>query len=167
VVVTNAEVLARIEASLEAAGFATARVVLAGHSSVTGIKAEFRWRWMATRLSTCIAVAEFPVDAGAAELDRYLTAAADHAVENKGGGILGMQSGVAAVAVALVSSVSEEARGWASTPHGRKFAVITFPAVADLSSGAVTSPRRMIVGGIYAGYLRGLLTKHVEPQLRP
>ncbi len=67
--------------------------------------------------------------------------------------------------MAVVDSATPEQVAWASQPHGRRFAAITFPVLADASSHQVIYPKRMVLGGIYLGYLQELVRSNVETQV--
>jgi hypothetical protein len=93
-------------------------------------------------------------------LDVYLDAACQDAIARKGA-LRGVQTGVSAIAVAVVDRATADLVAWASKPHGRKFAAITFPVLVDASSRSVTRPERMVLGGIYLGYLKDLVDTNV------
>ena len=119
---------------------------------------------MATKLNAFIYVASFLPGTTPAFLDQFLAAAIQNAINRKGA-LRGLQTGVAAVTVAVVDSATPEQVAWAAQPHGRRFAAITFPVVADASSRRAVYPQRMVLGGIYTGYLQELVRAYVESQL--
>jgi hypothetical protein len=119
---------------------------------------------MGTKLYAFIYAASFLPGTSAAFLDQFLDAAIQNAINRKGA-LRGFQIGVAAVTVAVVDSATPEQVAWASQPHGRRFAAITFPVLADASSRRVVYPQRMVLGGIYLGYLQELVRSNVETQV--
>ncbi len=146
---------------MSAAGLQPTRAVIGGPTAVVGGTSEFRWQWMATRLNTFIYVASFAPATTAPVLDQYLAAACQGAINRKGAN-RGLQSGVAAVTVAIVENATPEQAGWAAKPHGRRFAAITFPVIVDAATRKAAFPERMVLGGIYAGYLKDFVRAHVE-----
>src|SRR4029077_11933435 len=125
-----------------------------------------KWRWMGSRLHSFIYIAQFqPGSAASGELDQYLGDACQDAI-NKKGLMRGAQSGVAAIAVAVVENATAQEQAWAAKPHGRRFAAISFPVLADPSAGAVIRPQRMVIGGIFTAYLQDLVRQYVETPLR-
>jgi hypothetical protein len=154
--------LERIAHSTAVAGMQPAYQQLGTGTALVARASEFRWRWMATRLHTFLVVAPFPPGTASRPiLDSYLRAASDYAIAHKGGLPRGVQSGTAIIPVAVTSRARPEAIEWASKVHGRRFAVIPYPALLDASSGQTFRPERMVVGGIYGTYLRGLVDQHV------
>jgi hypothetical protein len=102
------------------------QVVLVGHRS------DFRLRWFASRLHTTVTVAAFDAGVDAAQLDEYL-AAAGRAARDAGGRVpRGLQSGTAAVAVAVLPTLSADARDWALHPHGHRFASVGYPVAVGI-----------------------------------
>ena len=79
--------------------------------------------------------------------------------------MLGLQSGTAAVAVAVVSGGAGEGAAWASRPHGRRFAAIAYPVAVDLGARSVVEPTRMVLGGIFVPFLRGVVSDVVRSTL--
>jgi hypothetical protein len=151
----------KVEAAMLAAGLQPTRATIGGPIAVVGGTSEFRWQWMATRLNTFIYVASFTAGTTTQVLDDYLKAACQDAINQKGAN-RGLQSGVAAVTVAIVDSATPEQAAWAAKPHGRRFAAITFPVLVDAATHKTVFPERMVLGGIYAGYLKDLVKRHVE-----
>jgi hypothetical protein len=159
------ELVTRIEAGLASGGLRPARAPIAGSDTVVGGTSEFKWRWMATTLNSFLYVAAFqPGSAASGVLDAYLAAACQDAINQKGA-MRGFQSGVAAITVAVIDHATPQDEAWAAKPHGRRFAAITFPVLADPAAGKVVRPDRMILGGIYTGYLQGLVRQYVEGPL--
>ena len=160
------ELVSRAEAALTAAGLQPTRTTIAGHETVVGSTSAFKWRWMATRLNSFVYIAAFqPGGAASGALDQYLAAACQDAI-NKKGAMRGAQSGVAAVAVAAIDDATAEDEAWGAKPHGRRFAAFSFPVLADTTASKVVRPQRMVLGGIYTGYLQGLVRDYVEAPMR-
>jgi hypothetical protein len=155
-----------VEAALAAGGLQPTRVTIAGHETVSGSTSAFKWRWMGSRLHSFVYIAVFqPGSAASGALDEYMAAAVQDAI-NKKGLMRGAQSGVAAVAVAAIDHSTLQEQAWAAKPHGRRFAAMTFPVLADPTTGTVVRPERMIVGGLFTGYLKELVATYVEAPLR-
>ena len=128
-----------------------------GSPVLVGRTSAFRWRWMASRLHTFVVVADFSSEViERSELDRFLSVACGYAKSKKGGLPRGLQTGTATVAVALVRGDASTAEQWASNNHGTAFATIAYPVVANLDSGVVTHPGRMIVGALFNSHLRSV-----------
>jgi hypothetical protein len=70
------------------------------------------------------------------------------------------------IVVAVAESADQAAYGWASSPHGRQFAALPFPVLADASTSPVARPRRMVLGGIYKAYFQSLVERHVAGPFR-
>ena len=151
--------IGRIEAALQALG--PYRETIGPVTAVVALTSKFRWRWMATLLHTFIYAAWFHPGTPVEALDQYLAAACQHAIDKKGA-LRGMQIGVAAITIALVDNATPEQVGWASRPHGRRFAAIAFPVLVDATARRTVRPERMVLGGIYTGYLQELVTTYVQ-----
>ena len=153
--------IGKIEAGFAAAGLQPSRANIGQAVAVVGTTSRFRWQWMATKLNVCIYAAWFIPGTPVEMLDQYLAAACQDAIDRKGA-LRGLQTGVAAITVAIVDSPTPEQIAWASTPHGRRFASITFPVLVDAGNRRVVRPERMVLGGIYTGYLQELVRTHIE-----
>ncbi len=164
---TPGEAIERIGWSTHQAGMNPSQQLLYGSPVLVARTSQFRWRWFATRIHTFIVAAAFPAGTATPErLDGFLRAATEYAKANKGGLPRGLQTGVAVIVVAVTESADPAAYSWASAPHGRQFAALPFPVLADASSGQVAMPRRMILGGIYKGYFTSLVAQHVAAPLQ-
>lgn len=169
-----AELVARIESALAAGGLEPARATIAGSDTVVGWTSEFRWRWIAATLNSFFYVAAFQPGSGASGvLASFLAAACEDAIHREGA-TWGFQPAVAPITVAVIDRATPEDQAWAARPHGRRlldrrrgpFSAITFPVLADPAAGQVVRPEHMILGGIYTGYLKGLVRQYVEGPLR-
>lgn len=163
---TPAELLDAVAASTGAAGFDVKRLTRGDYPLVVARTSQFRWKWFASRLHTFIYAAELPLsEATPAGLDAFLDEAGKYARSNKGGMPAGLQTGTAAVAVAVVSGTRAELDLWAK-PHGSKFAGIVFPVLADVERGNVAHPARLIIGASYSKYLREMVQEHVTSHVK-
>jgi hypothetical protein len=163
---TPEDLLNGIQASTAAAGMEPRYELLRGGSALVARTTEFRWRWMATRMHAFVVAAPFaPGFAVPPALDQFLNDALDHAMAHKAGLPRGLQTGVAAIVVAVTAGADEAARQWAASPHGRRFAAMPFPVLADVATGRIDFPRRMVIGGIYRSYFQQLVERHVAPSL--
>ncbi len=159
--------LDNVRTALGARGFEVLRAELVGRPADVGRRSDFRWRWVAVRLHTAVIVCSFSAAEATVEaLDAFLDAASRWAVENRRGrGPLGLQSGTAAIAVALLPEGAGQAHEWASKSHGNRFAAIAYPVAIDLREATVVQPRRMVVGGIFVAFLRGVVRDVLEAPL--
>jgi hypothetical protein len=159
--------LSDVRIALGSRGFELSRAEVAGRAVDAGRRSDFRWRWMAVRLSTSVIIASF--DAGEARrevLDEFLDACSRWAVQNRRGRRpLGLQSGTAAVAVAVFAGGAGDGLAWASASHGQRFAALAYPVAVDLRAATVAQPRRMIVGRVFTPFLRGIVRDAVETPL--
>ena len=160
-----AELVQRIETTLAASGLQPVRGGIAGFPTVVGGSSTFKWQWMLTKLNWFIYATAMPPGTPVGALDEYMTQACQDAINRKGL-MRGAQSGVAAVTVAVIDGVAPEAEKWPDHPHGRRFAAITFPVLAEVGAGKVVRPERMILGGIYTGFLKDLVRQYVETPMR-
>ena len=134
-----------------------------GATVVVGHRSDFRWRWGAARLHTTVTVAAFGADVGLPALESYLDASSR--ATRTGRIPRGLQTGTAAVAVAVLPSVSGTARGWADRAHGHRFAAVAYPVVVGLSPAEVVEPRRMRIGWVFRGFLREIVVDVVRTPL--
>jgi hypothetical protein len=164
--VSPQEALERIAQSTAQAGMNPTKTMLRGNEVLAARTAQFRLRWMATKLHTFLIASMFPPGTATPDrLDSFLTTAAEYAKANKGGLPVGLQTGVAVLVVALTEQADPAAREWANASHGRKFAVLPFPVLAETATGQVTRPQRMVLGGIYSKYLKSLVDHHITAPL--
>jgi hypothetical protein len=156
--------LSGVRAALDSRGFEVSWAEVAGRPVEVGQRSDFRWRWFAVRLHTAVIVATFTDEqARRAALDEFLAAASRWAVQHRHGSrLLGLQSGTAAVTVVVLPDGAGEATAWASQSHGQRFAALAYPVAVDLRAGSVVQPKRMVVGGIFAGFLRGVVRDVVQ-----
>jgi hypothetical protein len=163
--VDGPRVLGRIEQALQPLG--VQRVTLDGRLALVASMSQFRWRWAATKLTTFVIVSLFTeASPGRVELDRFLDAGIQGAIQHKGGMPRGLQTGCAAIVAAVAERPGEAALDWASKVHGRRFAAIPFPAIVDLSTAQVHRPRRMVLGGIYGPHLKRTVDELIAAPVR-
>jgi hypothetical protein len=159
---TPQEAIARIGQSTAQAGFVTSDDFVHGVRVLVARTSQFRLRWFGTKLHTFLVISAFPSGmATPDQLDGFMQAATEYGKANKGGLPVGLQTGVAAISVAVTEHADATAHLWAAKPHGRQFAVLSFPVLLDTTTGKVTHPPRMFVGGAYSGYLKRIVHQHV------
>ena len=159
---TPQDAIVRIGQSTAQEGFTTYDDSLNGLRVLVARTSQFRFRWVATKLHTFLVATVFPPGTATPDqLDGFMQAALGYAQAHKGGLPVGLQTGLAAISVAVTEYTDPAAQSWAATPHGRKFGMLTFPVLLDVTTGAVTRPPRLVVGGVYSGYLKGIVAKHV------
>jgi hypothetical protein len=135
-----------------------------GREVLVARRSDFRWRWFATRLHTTVTVATFDEAVDPWKLDEYLEAGG-RAARTAVRGVRGMQTGAAVVGVAVLPTLSDAARAWASQPHGHKFASIAYPVAVGLSPPEVVELRRMRMGVVYRHFLRGIVADVITAPL--
>jgi hypothetical protein len=142
---------------------------IGGRAVVVGRRSDFRLRWMAARLHTFVVVTRFD-EGGAgpdtAGLDAFLDASCRYAVGHKQGLPRGLQTGTAAVAVAVVDRAGPDALAWADHSHGSRFAAITYPVTVEAATGRVVHPPRKVVGAVFNGHLKAVAEEIVAPAVR-
>jgi urease gamma subunit len=161
---TPQEVIERIAQSTARAGMTTQKTLLQGNEVLAADVSKFKVTWMLSQLHTFLIAGTFPPGtAHPTALDGFMELASQYGKANKRGLPLGLQSGVAVLAVAVTEHADAAAHEWASKPHGRKWAVMPVPVLVDAATGQVTRPQRMVIGALYFPYLRGLIDQHVTP----
>ncbi|MEZ0447223.1 hypothetical protein [Cellulomonas sp. ICMP 17802] len=142
-----------ISSSLRAAGYAVELHAIGGWPTLTGYRADFRLRWMATKLHTFVCVRSVPV-VTVDELSAFATASLEYTKAAKGA-MRGAQSGVAAIAVLVGETVEPAAAEYARKELVRHFAAFAWPVTVDLSTGQRSSHQgRPAIGAIYTGWMR-------------
>ena len=157
----------RVRAALQQQGYEVSTGDVGGYPVVAGRRSDFRWTWFAVRLHTSVIVRPFTaVEATVATLDTYLDECSRWAVQHRGPGPpLGLQSGTAAVAVAAVTGGGGEGPVWGARAHGRRFAALAYPVAVNVETGTVVQPTRMVFGGIFLPFLRGIVRDVVQASL--
>jgi hypothetical protein len=164
--VDPAAYLQKVASALAKQGFVVETATVEGRTAVTGTRSDFRWRWFASHLDTSVVAASFaPGEQARESLDAFLSAASSWAVGHRGRHMFGVQSGTAVVAVAVLAGRGEQAERWATEPHGQRFAAIAYPVAVDLEGREVITLRHMVLGRIFAGFLREVVREVIESPL--
>ena len=133
--------------AIDAARFESRDVVVARRS-------QFKVRWMFSRLHTFVFVIDFgDEDVTAATLTHLVDLARGYAIKKKGGLPRGLQSGTAAIVVALSRAPSPALLAWSSRNAARRFAAMTFPVAVNTTTGTLTHPRPALVGYLFNAHL--------------
>ncbi|MET7593574.1 levansucrase [Streptomyces sp. NPDC004082] len=144
--------LASLEQRLTADGCGTRWEDWAGVPVLVGRRADFRMRWMATRLhlfTVAAAVPEITVEAISGFTDQVMK----YAKDNKGGLPVGLQNGIGAFPVLVSERVDPAAVQWAEQQQRLKFAVMTRPVVVDSARQYVGTYRgKPALGRVYASH---------------
>ncbi len=163
----GSEHLDKLTRVLRTDGYEISDARFEGREVLVARRSQFKVQWMLTRLHTFIFVVDFTDEVIDTEmLDRYVDVACGYAIKSKGGLPRGLQSGTAAVVVALSVSPSAEAQQWASRHRGRRFAATTFPVMISTTTGKVTHPGPAVLGAIYNHHLRSVADDLVGAALR-
>ncbi len=147
------DLVERIEARARTLGLESVRTAVWGRLALVVRRSDFKVRWFLTRMHTFVVVSEFEVVPSAAELGGLLGAACQYAIDHKGGLPRGLQTGSAAIGVAVVPSSAPDLEAWARKPRAR-WAAMSFPVLVAADSRTVVHPRRMIIGGVYSGHFK-------------
>jgi hypothetical protein len=136
--------------------------LLGGTERPTFRRADFRLRWMATRLHTFV----FVIDLSAAAAVDVVALAEESrawARDHKGGLPSGMQTGSAAMPILVVRKVGH-LRDWAESPQPLKWAAPLFPIVVS-DSGLEVAYRMQSqrTGIVYEPFLRDMASQLVTP----
>jgi hypothetical protein len=153
-----------IASSAASAGMEVSHVEVLGRPTVVARTSQFRMKWFATRLHTFLFGAGFN-RTSAQELDAFMDEASRYATDNKGGLPRGLQTGTAAIVTAITELGDSTLDEWALKPHGRRFAAMTFPVLADVTRRTVVRPQRMFIGAVYTSYLQQVVDDHVTSAL--
>ncbi|MFD5078382.1 levansucrase [Streptomyces sp. NPDC058371] len=144
--------LASLEGRLTADGCATRWEDWSGVPVLVGRRADFRMRWMATKLhlfTVAAAVPEITVATVSAFTDQVTKYAKDH----KGGLPVGLQNGIGAFPVLVSDRVDPAAVHWAEEQQRLKFACMTRPVVVDSGRQYVGMYRgKPALGRVYASH---------------
>lgn len=131
-----------------------------------GHRSDFRWSWFGVRLETSMIIDDLDgTEVSTASLDAISKAAVQTTLSKRRTRSLGLQRGIAVIVVAVVSEASVSARQWATTSHQRQFGLVTYPVIVDLSSRTVIRRDRMLFGGIFASFFRGLTDRVLQAPL--
>jgi hypothetical protein len=117
-------------------------------------RADFKARWMFTRLHTFV-IFGYIRQATREEMIGFPSAALAAASAAKGGLPSGLQTGVAALPVLVADTATDEARGIARRRPDKDFGAMKLPMLVDLSQpAAYTFTGGMVWGLAYAGFLK-------------
>lgn len=155
--------LDRLRLALPEHGFSVSEGTFDGAPVLVGTRSDFRWIWFATRLHTFVLATTFSSSVDEETLNQFLSSACQYAVRHKGGLPRGLQTGCAALAIAVVGEETPAVAHWAGRMHGRRFAAIPYPVALITTSGRVLTPRRFVLGAIYARHLQRVATEVVAP----
>lgn len=139
-------------------------LLLDGRPVVIATRSDFRWRWFATRLVTTVTVTAPPPDADVAALDRLLVDARREALAAVGR-TAGLQSGAAAVVVAVLPAMTQAAHDWAVRAHGHGVAAVAYPVAVGAHERQLVQPAHLRVGRLFQGFLRDLVHEVVAVPL--
>jgi hypothetical protein len=140
---------------LTAAGYTEVpHLLVNGHPVRTFRRADFKIRWMFTRLHTFVLLGHLGTATGEAMMG-FPAAAMQAASAAKGGLPNGLQSGTAAFPVLVANTATEEARGVASRRPDKDFGAMKLPILVDLSGPkAYSFTGAMMWGFMYQGFLK-------------
>lgn len=136
-----------------------------GRQLLVARRADFRLRWMATRLHLFTLASVVPV-VSPAEIEAFTAWAQDYAIGQKGGLPRGAQTGVAVFPTLISEAVDPQAARWAAAKQRLRFACLGRPVVVDARTGGASCFRGIAaMGFIYGGHLRRKLDQYfpVEP----
>ncbi len=125
-----------------------------GQSVLVAHRAEFKLRWMATKLHLFVIACEMP-EVSVDHIIAFDQTAAQFARDNKGGMPLGFQTGVAVFPALVSARVDPNAGLWAAERQRVNFACMSRPVVVDTSRATVSQFRGSVaLGAVYSGYLK-------------
>ncbi|MFI7605304.1 levansucrase [Micromonospora sp. NPDC049366] len=120
---------------------------------LVGYRADFKLRWMATKLHLFTIAAPATVVA-AADLEAFSTSALDYVIARKGS-LRGVQSGVAVFPALVGTEIDPAAVAWAREKQRLKFAALCRPVVVDAGTASASAFRgNPMLGFLYAAHLR-------------
>jgi hypothetical protein len=124
-----------------------------GTRVMVGYRADFRLRWLATKLHLFTVVGS--ADAVSRDaVEAFTRVAMDYALARKGD-LRGMQSGVGVLAALVSTTVEPAAAAWAADRQRLRFACIARPVVVDLARGVVSCYRGTpALGWVYSAHFR-------------
>ena len=142
-----------VASRLRADGAEVSAESIGGLTTLVGYRSQFRLRWMATRLNLFTIVGSMQT-VTVVGLEQFTNDAIDYAISRKGQ-FRGFQSGVAVIAVLVGERIEPDAVTFAKATLVRRFSAFGWPAAVDLISPHVYHHEgRVLVGGIYAGWIR-------------
>jgi hypothetical protein len=141
--------------NLKTAGYSVSTTEVDGRRALFGYRSDLRLRWMGTKLHTFVVVGADGGELTAAGLEQFSHRALDHGVRIRGQ-LRGLQTGVGVIPIMVADRVMPPAASMAAGKLVRRWAAFAWPVAVDLESGQRFWHRgRVVVGGIYAGWMRG------------
>ena len=130
-----------------------------GVAVLIGYRADFKVRWMATKLHLfTIAAPATLVTADA--LQTFTATATDYVLARKGQ-LRGLQNGVAVFPALVGTQIEPAASEWAQEGQRVKFAAVARPVTVDVGTGTASAYRgNPMLGFVYAAHLRGKLNAY-------
>jgi hypothetical protein len=151
--VESPEYLSRVAQSLELDGSTLSRQEILGLSALIGYRADFRWRWMASRLNLFTVVASVPPDFNATSFREFTAEALNYALEKKGL-FRGFQNGIGVIPVVIGAGLSPEVRDYAASTVAKKFAAFAWPVAVDLPAGGISRhPGHILLGRAFNSWI--------------
>ncbi len=130
-----------------------------------GYRADFKLRWMATKLHLFTIVAPAMMITGSA-VETFTNSALDYVLDRKGQ-LRGMQSGVAVFPALIGTQIEPQALTWAQQKQRVRFAAVARPVVVDSSTGTAASFRgNAALGFVYSAHLRRKLDAYFPAKWR-
>ncbi|MFD7708094.1 levansucrase [Streptomyces sp. NPDC059785] len=144
--------LAFVEQRLTADGCSTQWDDWAGVPVLVGRRADFRMRWMATKLHLFTVAAAVP-EITVPVVSHFTEQVMKYAKDRKGGLPVGLQTGVGAFPVLVSDRVDPAAVQWAEERQRVRFGCMTRPVVVDSVHHYVGRYRgRPMLGRVYAAH---------------
>ncbi|MEU6203134.1 levansucrase [Micromonospora musae] len=120
---------------------------------LVGYRADFKLRWMATKLHL-FTIAAPATSITASAIQAFTTSAFDYVLARKGQ-LRGLQSGVAVFPALVGTQIEPRALSWAQQKQQVRFAALARPVVVDASTGAAGAFRSTTtLGFVYSAHLR-------------
>ncbi|MCC3767362.1 levansucrase [Streptomyces sp. UNOC14_S4] len=145
--------MASLEQQLTADGCATHWEDWSSMAVLVGRRADFRVRWMATRVHLFTVAAAMP-EITRPDIERFTRRVLTYAKANKGGLPLGSQTGVIVFPVLVGERVDPEAVAWAEEKQRGEFACMARPVVVGVARQRVGFySGNPFFGRVYASYV--------------
>lgn len=126
---------------------------------LVGYRADFKLRWMATKLHLFTIAAPATQITGST-IESFANSALNYAVARKGQ-LRGLQSGVAVFPALVGTEVEPQAAAWAQAKQRVQFAAMARPVVVHAGTGAAACFRgNAALGYLYSAHLRRKLDSY-------
>jgi len=126
---------------------------------LVGYRADFKVRWMATKLHLCTVAAPAEVITDSA-IEAFTNSAFDYVLARKGQ-LRGMQSGIALFPALVGTQIESPALAWAQQKQRVRFAAMARPVVVNASSGTAVAFRgTATLGVLFSAHLRRKLDSY-------